>query len=315
MPLPSSISFDGIAAFVHTVDAGSFSAASERMGLSKSAAAKNVARLEARLGVQLLLRTTRSVTLTPDGEIFLQRCRAILEDVAAAEALMSVRRREVSGTLRVSLPSTFGRLWAAPVLMEMAAAHPGLVLDLSFTDRFVDLIDEGIDIAVRIGPSEDRANVMTRKLADQNSILCAAPQYLARFGTPTRLDDLADHRCLLFARGHHRTPWRLCGEDGETVDHLPEAHMLVGHGEALLDAACAGHGLARLATWLAGHQLQSGALVAVMPFADFTDQTIHALWPRRRDHAPKVRCAIDALVGRFHPHPPWLPTRGSPAPL
>tara|TARA_R110002049_G_scaffold247690_1_gene422178 strand:+ start:16048 stop:16953 length:906 start_codon:yes stop_codon:yes gene_type:complete len=299
------MSIEGMPAFVYTVELGSFTAASQALGLSKSAAAKSVARLEERLGVQLLLRTTRSVTLTDEGEVFFQKSKAILEDIEAAEASMNVRRREVSGALRVSLPVSFGRLWVAPVLTELTSQYPSLVLNLSFTDRFVDLVEEGIDLSVRIGTSDDSATILTRKLADQKSILCAAPAYIERYGEPDKLEALASHRCILFEHGGRLLPWDLENDAGEIIEQSYAACLTVNHGEALLDAALAGQGIARLSTWLAGEHLSSGALVPVLSFSDRVDRSINLLWPRRRDHAPKIRVAIDALVARFRSPLPW----------
>lgn len=287
------------------MELGSFTAASQALGLSKSAAAKSVARLEERLGVQLLLRTTRSIALTHEGEVFLQKCQAILDDIEAAETSMSSRRGEVSGALRVSVPISFGRLWAAPALMELATDYPSLKLNLSFTDRYVDLIEEGVDLAVRIGASGDSATLMMRKLADQRSILCAAPCYIERHGAPAALEDLGFHQCILFEHGGRLLPWQFTSKTGETVKHSYDAHMIVSHGEALLDAALAGHGIARLSTWLAGAHLKSGTLVPVLPFSDLVDRKINVLWPRRRDHTPKIRVAINALIARFSSPPPW----------
>lgn len=299
------ISLDGLVAFTRSVELGSFSAASEVLGLSKSAAAKAVARLEERLGVQLLLRTTRTLTLTQEGEMFFEKSRAILQDIDTAEALMSERRREISGTLRVSVPVAFGRLWVAPTLAKAARAHPALTLNLSFTDRNVDLVEEGIDLAVRIGSSSDSASVMTRKLIDQTSILCAAPHYIDEHGAPEKLEDLNTHRCLLFEHRGHILPWRLKNQRGEIVDQTVKPHMIVSHGEALLDATIAGYGISYLSTWLAGEHLKSGALVHILPFSEFRDRTINLLWSRRRDHAPKIRFAIDALIERFSAADPW----------
>lgn len=305
MRLLPSISVEGISAFVYTVELGSFTAASQALGLSKSAAAKSVARLEERLGVQLLLRTTRSITLTDEGKVFFLKSKEILENIEAAETSMSLRRREVTGVLRVSLPVSFGRLWAAPALLELTTQYPSLVLNLSFTDRFVDLVEEGFDLSVRIGASDDSATILTRMLAEQTSILCAAPAYIARHGTPDKLEDLASHRCIFFEHGGRLLPWHLVTEDGDMVEQSYAGCLTVNHGEALLDAALAGHGIARLSTWLAGEHLRSGALVPVLSFSDMVDRSINLLWPRRRDHAPKIRVAIDALVARFASPVPW----------
>lgn len=300
-------SLEGLTAFVHSVEAGSFAAAADRLGLTRSAVAKAVRRLEERLGVQLLHRTTRRLSPTPDGSSFYEHCRRILEELDAAEALMSSRRRAVSGLLRVSLPSSFGRLWALPPLLELAAGHEGLVLDAGFTDRYVDLHEEGIDLAVRIGAGPESGSLLTRRLATQRSTLCAAPAYLARQGRPERPEALDSHSCLVFQQGGRTLPWRLADGRGGLAEIRPESRLRIGDGEALLDAALAGLGIAQLSTWLIGDHLAAGRLIEIWPETRVDDQPIRLVWPERRDGAPKVRAAIDALLARLQPHPPWDP--------
>lgn len=199
----------GISAFVAAVEAGSFTAAAEHVGLSKSAVGKSVARLEDHLGVRLLERTTRALSPTTEGQAYYETCVRILADLNEAEAQLASTRVEVSGRLRISLPVTFGRLWVMPVLLQLAHDHPRLVLDVSFTDRRVDLVEEGFDLVVRLGEPGDQAMLAGRRLGVQRAIVCAAPGYIAARGAPTEISDLTRHDCVGFARDGASIRWLL----------------------------------------------------------------------------------------------------------
>ncbi|MCD9033060.1 LysR family transcriptional regulator [Luteimonas sp. Y-2-2-4F] len=293
----------GITAFVQAVERGSFSAAARHLGLSKSAVGKAVARLEQRLGVRLLDRTTRRLALTAEGADFHRSCRSALAELDEAEARVGARRREVAGTLRVSLPVAFGRRWVVPVLLELAQRHPALRLEISLSDRHVDLLEEGVDLAVRLGDPGDSAFLSARGLGRQRACLHAAPAYLARRGRPQTLDALAGHDCLVYGRGAQALPWTLTGDGGRTVVFRPRGRHAFDHGEALRDAACAGLGIAHLSAWLAADAVRSGALE--LPDSAADDMPLHALWPASRAMLPKVRAAVDALAAAFQPSPPW----------
>jgi DNA-binding transcriptional LysR family regulator len=295
----------GISAFVHAVEAGSFTAAAARMGLSKSAVAKNVARLEERLGARLLDRTTRSLGLTAEGRAYYESCLKVLAELGSAEALLVSRQQEASGLLRISLPVTFGPRWVMPVLLDVARRHPGLDLDVSFTDRAVDLVEEGIDLVVRLGDPGDNATLIGRKIGAQRSLLCASPAYLDKRGRPRTPPDLADHDCIAHARNGRALPWLLLDEDGQAVSVRPKPRHTISHGEALREAALSGAGFAYLATWLAMPELRDGRLEAVLTSAGVDDSPMHVLWSRARDPAPKVRVVVDELVKHFLPVPPW----------
>lgn len=275
------------------------------MGVSKSATGKSVARLEDRLGLRLLNRTTRSLSLTTEGQAYYLSCLKVLEELNTAEALLAAGKRVVSGTLRVSLPISFGRLHVMPVLTKVAIRNPDLRLDISFADRQVDLIDEGYDLVVRLGDPGNHASLTIRRIGTQRSIVCASPDYLDRRGRPASIDDLRNHDCLAFAKDGRPLPWALSGTDGTFRPFIVRPHHTISHGEALKDAAVSGHGLAYLSTWLANEDLQSGRLeVAPIP-TPAEDSPISVLWPRSRDLAPKVRVVVDALVEAFTPNPPW----------
>lgn len=295
----------GISAFVHAVEAGSFTAAAARMGVSKSATAKGVARLEERLGARLLDRTTRSLNLTVEGRAYYESCLKVLEELAAAETLLASRRRLVAGLLRISLPVAFGRSYVMSVLMAVAGRNPDLDLDISFTDREVDLVEEGIDLVVRVGHPGDHASLVGRRIATQRSIICAAPSYLESRGRPASADDLAGHHCLGFGKDGRPLPWSLAGARGETRPLIVRPRYTISHGEALRDATVGGMGIACLSTWLAADDLRAGRL-EIVPIAMADDDVpISVLWPRSRDLAPKVRAVVDALVRAFMPVPPW----------
>jgi DNA-binding transcriptional LysR family regulator len=196
-----------IHAFVHVAEAKSFTAAAERIGLSRSAVGKSVLRLEDRLGVRLLQRTTRSVSLTGEGAVFLERCIRILADLDEAEMSMLSHSQMPRGRLRLELPVSFGRLHVLPMVNQFMSKWPELSVNVSFNDRFVDLIDEGIDLAVRLGGSED-SRLMTRLLAPHRLVTCASPAYLKNHGVPTNIEELACHSGLAFVHGGRPVDWR-----------------------------------------------------------------------------------------------------------
>jgi DNA-binding transcriptional LysR family regulator len=309
-PMIPAACLDGVVAFVQTVEAGSFTAAAQRMGLSKSAVAKTVARMEQRLGVKLINRTTRSLNLTVEGEAFHESCLKAIDELDAAQALLAARRRVPAGRLRVDLPISFGRRAVAPALLEVAAGFPDLALEVTFTDRRVDLIEEGIDLAIRMGELDDSAGLVARLLFRQRSAICAAPAYLARaeskgLGRPRSIADLDAHDCIAYGRKNRPSPWRLMDSGGGARSFSPKSRFTLGHGDAILDAALAGYGLAYLPTWLMAEHLARGTLEMVLSDAAVEDMPVYALWPRTRDLAPKIRVVVDELLRRFSPVPPW----------
>ncbi|MTJ83805.1 MAG: LysR family transcriptional regulator [Telmatospirillum sp.] len=295
----------GISAFVHSVETGSFTGAALRMGVSKSATGKSVARLEERLGIRLLNRTTRSLSPTAEGHLYYQSCLKVLDELNAAESLLASRKGTVSGTLRVNLPVSFGRLCAMPVLMTVTDRNPDLDLDISFTDRRVDLVEEGIDLVVRVGDPGDQVNLTGRRIGTQHSVICAAPAYLERRGHPASPADLDRHDCLAFAKDGRPLPWTIIDPDGAPRPIAIRPRHTVSHGEALRDAAVNGLGLACLTTWLAAEDIRMGRLEVVAIPTPAEDGPISVLWPRSRDLSPKVRAVVDALVAAFLPVPPW----------
>jgi len=301
-----------IIAFVRVADARSFTIAAEQLGLSRSAVGKCVMRLEDQLGVRLLHRTTRSVTPTDEGEAFYERCVRILADLEDAEVAMASRSEQPRGRLRLDLPVSFGRLHVLPLLHRFMETWPEVVVNVTFTDRYVDLIDEGVDLAIRIG-GEDDSRLVARTLAPQRLITCATPDYLAAHGTPRTLADLADHSCLAFTHAGRPANWRFKMRPNDGSDDLVADNRTVPvHGrfcasnaEALRDAALAGYGIGQLATFLVGDDLREGRLAPVLENYKIDGAPIRAVYPTGRHLSPKVRRFIDLLVDAWRPEPPW----------
>lgn len=301
----SASRLQGISVFVHAVDSGSFTAAAQRLGVTKSAVGKSVATLEQRLGVRLLARTTRRLSLTEEGADFYQSCVRVLAELDEAEARAASRRRTVAGTLRISLPVSFGRRWVVPHLLEMTKRHPLLRLDIRLSDRAVDLLEEGIDMVVRLGEPGNSAFLSSRCLGHQRVVTCASPAYLAERGSPACAADLAAHDCLTFAGEGGIVPWTLPGEMAGTTTVLVDGRHTISDGEALRMAAIDGLGIAQLPTWLVADALGSGALIAVLAPQGVPGTPIQAMWPTTRDLAPKIRATVDELLAHFLPLAPW----------
>lgn len=285
----------GVDAFVAAVDTGSFSAAGARLGLTRSAVAKTVARLEGRLSVRLFHRTTRALSLTEDGQRYYEHCVRALGELRAGRAALESGRREATGRLRVSAPLLFGRRCVAPVLARLAARHPRLELDLALSDRLVDLVEDGFDLAIRNGDIGSGHGLMTRTVGLQRMTVCAAPAYLAVAGTPQGLDDLHRHHAVTYARDGRVRAWEFPLDKGAPVAVTPPSRLRFDDLESIADAAEAGHGLAWLPCWLIRARVHSGALVPLM--ADVPRQVFatHALWPAAPHMPMKLRLALDTL--------------------
>jgi DNA-binding transcriptional LysR family regulator len=289
----------GITTFVAVANAGSFTGAAERLNLTNSAVSKSVARLEGRLGMRLFERTTRSLALTEEGSAYYSVCRRILDELGDAETALAAQRSEPAGHLRVDLPASFGRLQVLPLILRFAEQHPKLRPHISFTDRFVDLAEEGVDLAVRIGgPAAWSAALGHRYLGTERVIFCAAPGYLERHGVPTSFDELAHHACILYGKSYGATsPWLIVDASGQIQMRMMEGRIIVGDAEAQVAAVVAGSGVAQLATWLIKEQLQRGELVEILPQLATEGLDLQLAWPRNRESLPKVHMLVDWLSG------------------
>jgi len=295
----SSESLSGVATFVAVARSASFTHASDVLGISKSAVGKAIARLEERLGVKLFHRTTRRLSLTADGEAFYAVCATALDDIGEAESNLGLRQAEPAGRLRVDMPAAFGRRVVLPVLLDIAERYPALQLTLTFTDRLIDLVEEGVDLAIRFGPLEDSADLVARKLTSHRWVICATPGYLERFGVPRTLDDVAAHRCILGHRRGQPLSWHMdvsMREDGMASRFMPPATYQIGDADAMVDATLAGFGLCQMPLALFRRHIEAGRLVTVLD--EYTARTIdvHAVWPRAVHLRPKVRHVVDALL-------------------
>lgn len=288
-----------IPVFVASVEAGSFAQAAVRLHLSRSAVGKSIARLEERLGVRLFHRTTRSQRLTDNGALFYERCLRALEEIRGAESQLETGKHQVSGRLRVAVPVLFGRQCIAPLLIELAQEHPGLELEMSFSDRVVDLVEEGFDMAVRNGALADSSVLVARRLGEHRMVLCAAPDYLLKNGQPQTVDDLRQHTAINYTRAGRVLPWQLMDYDGTSRTFIPRSSLNMDDLQAICDAALAGHGLAWLPCWMVIKEIQQGNLVPLLKQAPNVRFDVHAVW-QHTPHLPlRVRIAIDKLANRL----------------
>jgi DNA-binding transcriptional LysR family regulator len=287
----------GMSAFVQTAEAGSFSAAAQRMCRSRSAVAKSVGRLEERLGVRLIHRTTRSQSLTAEGIAFYARCLRVLEELEQAEAeIMQGKPDEAVGKLTISMPVQLGARCIAPVLTALCERHPRLRLDLTLSDRRVDLFDEGYDLAIRSGVLADSSNLRARRLGTEVMVVCAAPHYLARHGVPADPAALEAHAAIAYGRMGSVCLWHFHDADRKPSSARLQVRLCCDDLDVMLQAAMRGLGVTRVPLWLAAAALQRGELIALLPHLQGPAIDLHAIWPRDKVAPARLRIVIDALV-------------------
>lgn len=295
----------GMQVFQRVAATGSLSAAARGLRMSQTMATKHVAALESRLGTKLFYRTTRRLTLTEAGRTYLEACERILADVAAAEDAVSAAQTDVRGTLRLNVPVSFGILEVAPLLPQFAARHPALTVDLGLNDRQVDLVEEGWDLAIRIGAMKD-STLQARRLAPCRMLVCAAPSYLAARGTPETVASLKAHDCLGYtlSRLVGADTWGF-GRDGKTKVAV-SGSLRASNGDALVAAAVGGQGIIYQPTFLVAPEIRAGRLRVLQLDKDTIEMSgIYAVFPAGRAPPAKVRAMIDFLLARFSPVPPW----------
>ncbi|MGZ2380929.1 LysR family transcriptional regulator [Rhizobium leguminosarum] len=283
--------------FMAVVDAGSFIAGGQAMGLSRSAAGKAVIRLEDRLGARLLNRTTRTLSLTDEGRLFYERGLQILTSVDEAEASVAGQSNTPRGVLRLIVSDAFGRLVMLPLLEKYLRAWPDIQVEVSFTDRPIDIDEEGFDLAIRISATTTSdTRLVSRVIASYKSRLCASPSYLTERGEPADIDDIAAHDCLIFASRNQRQGWRFRCEGGPWVKAQGRSRLRLDSAEAIRDAALAGLGIALLPDFLVADDLVAGRLRQVLPGLETDDTKMVALYPEKRLLDPRVRRFIDLMV-------------------
>lgn len=290
----------GMRVFTKVVDLAGFAAAARALDLSTAMVSKHVAALERRLGVMLLARTTRRVVPTEAGRRFHAHCSEILRAVEEAEQEVGVQALEPAGCLRITAPVEFGQRQLAPLLPPLLDKHPRLSIHLDLTNRLVDLVEEGLDVAIRVAPQLDSA-LHGRQVTASRLLLVAAPGYLQRHGAPATPESLGQHATLSFALGPGRHWVFTCGPQRRAVDVEPR--MTATSSDALREAACAGAGIAMLPTFLVDDALAHGTLRRVLPDWEIGTLKVFAIHPHRRTHPARLRVFLDALVGRFGPDP------------
>ena len=291
-------------AFVRVAELGSFAGAAKAMDLSRAMISKHVAALEDRLGARLLHRTTRRLSLTEIGRAYFERARDVIGQVAEADEAANALQTAPRGTLRINVPTGFGIRHLSPALATFQAQYPDLSVDLTLTDRLVDIVDEGFDLAIRIGILQD-STLIARRLAPARLVICAAPAYIAARGMPQHPDDLSTHNCLGYTYASVKDDWPFNGPKGEKRVVRVHGNLIANNGDALRAAAIAGQGIAMLPTFMVGQDLAEGALRVVSPDWSPPTLTVHAVYPVNRHLAAKVRLFVDFLADRFRGEPPW----------
>ncbi len=293
-----------IEAFVRVAEARSFSEAARRLRSSKSAVSRSVGALEAELGVRLFHRTTRSLALTEAGRGYFERATRILTDLEEANLAVGHLQSAPRGRLRVSAPMSFGFLHLAPALPDFLRVYPEVAVDLALNDRFVDLVDEGFDVAVRIGAMDD-SSLIARKLAPIRRVVCASPAYLKARGFPKSPDDLKGHECLFNSNIASSHEWRFIAPEGRPWPVAVNGRLSANSGDAMRVAALKDLGLVNLPTFIVGGDLQADRLVTVLDEFISQDLIMSAVYPHSRHLSPKVRAFVDFLADRFGPRPYW----------
>ena len=291
--------------FVAVIDTGSFAAAAMRLGTSAGQASKRVSRLERELGVQLIMRTTRALSLSEAGRAYYERIKALIEDFDALDASVRNASGAPSGRLRITAPITFGTTQLAPVLISFAKSFPDIQLDVSFSDRIVNLVDEGFDAAIRIGQPAD-SSLIVRRLCSARIVLVAAPSYLDLHGTPTTPTELINHNCIIDTNFRDPVTWkfRQC-DNQQQLSAEVRGHIHFSNAEACVAAAEAGLGIARVPSFVAGARLRLGAVQSVLSRYEDEPRGLYAVYPPGRHLALKVRILVDFLADTFRGQPKW----------
>ncbi|MFB6264361.1 MAG: LysR family transcriptional regulator [Bradymonadaceae bacterium] len=289
--------FAQIEMLVAVVEEGSFTAAAERLNVSKSHVSRQVADLEERMGVRLLNRTTRQISTTPEGASFVERCAGILEEFERAERALTQRRRDPVGTLKIAAPMSFGIKYLSPVLADFLNEYDGIDAEVHFSDRKVDVVDEGFDVAVRAGRLED-SSLIVRKLRDVDGHVCASPDYLDEHGRPEHPRDLTDHDCLLYSYLSAGERW-IFERDGREEAVPVSGSLTANNGEALTEAARRDVGLILCPEFIVADALERGDLVRLLDDWSIHSGGVWVLYPHRRHLAAKVRVFVDYLQDRL----------------
>jgi len=296
--------FEDMRCFVQVVDRGSVTKAADALRVAPSAVSRRIKELEARLGTQLLIRTTRRMSLTEAGRTFHARCQRILADLDEAEVEASDQHGALKGALRVAAPLTFGVAHLTPIIIEFMRENPGVVVDLDFSDRVVDLVAEGFEIALRIGALRD-STLIARKLVDVRVVVCAAPSLLAEHGTPDHPDQLKDWPALCYTGSERPDIWRYRAPDGSDGSVTMQVRMLANNGGVLRDAAIAGEGVILQPSFHLHKAVPEGDLVPILCDYHWPEIAIYTVYPQTRHLSARARAFIDFVRARIGPRPYW----------
>jgi LysR family transcriptional regulator for bpeEF and oprC len=288
-----------LAIFVKVAERRSFVRAATDLGITQSGVSNAISRLEQQLGTRLLARTTRRVSLTEYGAAYFERCRQALGELEEAELVLKESQLEPSGNLRIDMPVSFGRLKVVPLLGPFQARYPHIKLRVTFTDRYIDLIEEGIDVCMRLGPLHD-SSLIARRLSGTGFKVVGSPRYFAKFGKPKRIEDLSDHNCLAFTFRETRLAraWRFM-QEGVEKNLTPKGNMSFSDGAAVCDGACAGYGLAQLQDYFADPAIAQGKLVSVLDRFKPKIEPVWLVYPQTRHLTPTVRVFVDFMAAQF----------------
>jgi len=294
---------NSMAIFVEVVNGESFTAAAEKTGLSRAQVSKSVNQLETYLGARLLNRTTRRISLTETGRIYHERCKAILNDIEEVEGIAGEQASKPHGRLTISAPTSFGILHLNEAIPQYMKQYPQVQISLSLADRFIDVVAEGFDLAIRIAELED-SSLIARRIAQCKRVFCASPEYLDRYGTPKVPQDLAIHQCLIYSNDLKPDTWILHGSNG-TESIKVNGPMFADNGDILKAAAISGLGVTLLPTFIAGPDLGAGRLRQVLPDYCPPEISIYVVFPSRRYLSAKVKTFVDFLSGYYGESPSW----------
>tara|TARA_R110001583_G_C5641511_1_gene407896 strand:- start:185 stop:1150 length:966 start_codon:yes stop_codon:yes gene_type:complete len=297
-------SLSDIAVFVQVVDSGSFTAAADRLAISKSVVSKYVTRLENQLGARLLNRTTRRLSLTEAGRVFYERSRKGLADIEDAKSEVSRMQSEPRGTLRLNAPMSFGILHVAPALPEFLKRYPEITVDVNLDDRKVDVIEEGFDISVRISELPD-SSLVAKRLGPCRHTIVAAPEYLERCGTPRTPEELRDHNIVSYRYQESALAWHFQTPDNKSTAVTVSGSLMMNNSLALRATLLEGVGIARTPTFAVGQDIREGRLIPILRDYDVLDVTIFLVYPQRRHLSPKVRAFVDFMAERITETPYW----------
>ena len=296
--------FENMHAFVRIVEAGSISAAADRIGVAKSVISRRLKELEEHLGVELFHRTTRQMNLTDSGRTFYHQSVRILEDILEAEHATSQFHGALKGSLKVALPLSFGLMHLGPAINAFLQTHPDIEFDLDFNDRQVDLLAEGFDLSVRIASLPD-SSLIARRLAPIQAIMCASPAYLERMGKPRVPEELINHRCLVYSLISNFDTWNLYDADGQLIKTRIIPYLKASNGEFLRDAAAAGMGIVLMPTFIVYKEIENGQLIPLLTDYRYSQLAAYAIYPQTRHLSRRVRAFVDFLIKRFEGAPYW----------